>query len=55
MGPDRFFDAMRYDPEDPVGYLKDFAVQHRQVPLADLVAMNGGAVGYHNVQPAPSE
>jgi nitrate/nitrite transport system substrate-binding protein len=36
MGPDRFFDGGRFDPADPVGYLRGFEVAHPAFPLEAL-------------------
>lgn len=42
MGPDRFFDGMRFDPADPIGYLGGFDIHHRVLdPSAFMAASTG--------------
>lgn len=36
MGPDRFCDGTRFDPNDPIAYLADFQIHRRKVRLEDL-------------------
>lgn len=36
MGPDVFFDGTRFDPADPVGYIRQFAIK---APAVDLTAL----------------
>ncbi|GGB25123.1 nitrate ABC transporter substrate-binding protein [Tistrella bauzanensis] len=43
MGPDMFFDGGRFDPADPVGYVRQFAVKAPTVDLAALEAAQSGA------------
>ncbi|GAB4359388.1 MAG: CmpA/NrtA family ABC transporter substrate-binding protein [Methylohalobius crimeensis] len=40
MGPDWFCDGKSFNPDDPVGYLADFAIHRRKVGLKDLGACN---------------
>lgn len=40
MGPDVFLDGMRFDPADPVGYLRQFPVHSMKMDLAALEAAN---------------
>ncbi len=40
LGPDRFFDGRRFDPEDVAGYLEQFEVTRLHVRLDDLALMD---------------
>jgi ABC-type nitrate/sulfonate/bicarbonate transport system substrate-binding protein len=41
MGPDKFFDGMRFDPARPIDYLKGFQVKNMKVDVAALAKANG--------------
>lgn len=43
MGPDLFFDRMRFDPRDVVSYLESFAISSMRVRVDELAAVNGEA------------
>ncbi len=40
MGPDLFFDGVKFDPDKLMAYLKSFKVHDMKVPLAALAKMN---------------
>ncbi|HSR02510.1 MAG TPA: CmpA/NrtA family ABC transporter substrate-binding protein [Methylophilaceae bacterium] len=40
MGADQFFDGNKFDPHDPVHYLKSFSTHNMKLALADLVKAN---------------
>jgi nitrate/nitrite transport system substrate-binding protein len=40
LGPDRFFDGGRFDPDDPVAYLRSQAVSRLAVPFDELSTLN---------------
>lgn len=40
MGPDMFFDGIKFDPAKPVEYLKQFPVNSMKVSLKDLAKLN---------------
>ena len=40
MGPDAFFDGIKFDPSKPVEYLKQFPMNNMKVPMADLKKLN---------------
>ncbi len=40
MGPDLFFDGIKFDPNKPVEYLKQFPMNNMKVSLADLAKAN---------------
>ena len=45
MGADRFSDGMGFSADNPVGYLKYFSLNHMQVALGSLRAVNGNGGG----------
>jgi nitrate/nitrite transport system substrate-binding protein len=40
MGPDRFFDGLRFDPEQIIGYLESFAISSLRVRIDELADLN---------------
>ena len=40
MGPDLFFDGMKFDPANLVAYLKQTKVKNMRVPLGNLAKLN---------------
>ena len=40
MGPDRFFDGLRFDPDQIVDYLERFAISALRVRLDELAELN---------------
>ncbi len=40
MGPDRFFDGLRFDPEEIVEYVERFAISSLRVRVDELAEMN---------------
>jgi hypothetical protein len=40
MGPDRFFDGLRFDPDQIVAYLEHFAISALRVRIDELAELN---------------
>jgi hypothetical protein len=40
MGPDRFFDGLRFDPDEVISYLEHFAVSALRVRIDELAELN---------------
>ena len=40
MGPDRFFDGLRFDPERVLEYLERFAISSLRVRIDELARLN---------------
>jgi nitrate/nitrite transport system substrate-binding protein len=40
MGPELWFDGSRFDPQQPLHYLRGFAVKQLAVPIGDLAGVN---------------